>query len=213
MKTLARSRSHGTAFTLIELLVVVAVIAILAGLLFAVMPQISNKRMRAVARVELFEIQTAIEAYKAHYGVYPPDNPTSVYVTSLYFELVGTTNNATGYGTLDGRDSITLANVAKFGVSGFINSSASTKGTDDRPPAMAFLKELKRDRVGLTNGVQVLVCSEKATFPGSKENCAWRYNSSRPTNNVSSYDLWVDLYIDGKTNRISNWSKQPEFVR
>ena len=36
----------------------------------------------------------------------------------------------------------------------------------------------------------------------------WRYNSSSPTNNPGSYDLWVQLSIGGKTNLICNWSKQ-----
>jgi hypothetical protein len=35
----------------------------------------------------------------------------------------------------------------------------------------------------------------------------WRYNSSNPTNNPGSYDLWVQLSISGKTNLICNWSK------
>jgi hypothetical protein len=38
------------------------------------------------------------------------------------------------------------------------------------------------------------------------------YNSSKPTHNVNSFDLWVDVKIGGKTNRINNWSAQPEIV-
>jgi prepilin-type N-terminal cleavage/methylation domain-containing protein len=212
MKAISPRRCHSTAFTLIELLVVIAVIAILAGLLFAAIPQISSKRSKAVAYAELFQIQTAIGAYKAHYGVYPPDNSKSVYVSPLYFELVGTTNSGTSYVTLDGRDSTLQLDLPKFNVSGFVNSSVNARGTDDRPPAINFLKEFKRSQIGSSNGVLVLVCSEQLVYPGSKENCAWRYNSSNPTNNPESYDLWVDLYFGGKTNRISNWSKQPVFV-
>ena len=37
----------------------------------------------------------------------------------------------------------------------------------------------------------------------------FRYNSSSPTNNPNSFDLWIDVMIDGKTNRISNWSREP----
>ncbi len=40
----------------------------------------------------------------------------------------------------------------------------------------------------------------------------WRYNSSNPTNNPGTYDLWVDVIIDGKTNRFGNWSKEPVLV-
>ena len=212
MKPIVCRRFPGTAFTLIELLVVIAVIGILAGLLLAAMPQISTKRSRAVAYSELFQIQTAIEAFKTTYGIYPPDNTNSVYVNQLYYELVGTTNtpSGNGYGTLDGRDFISQANVGVFYVSGFVNSSASAKGTDERAAAVTFLKEVKRAQIGTTNNVQVLVCSEQSVAPNSKDICAWRYNSSKPVNNPASYDLWVDLYLGGRTNRISNWSKQPE---
>ena len=40
----------------------------------------------------------------------------------------------------------------------------------------------------------------------------WRYNSSHPTHNQATYDLWVDVIVDGKTNRISNWSDKPDIV-
>ena len=47
---------------------------------------------------------------------------------------------------------------------------------------------------------------------GGKKLNPWRYNSSSPTNNPNSYDLWVDVLIGGKTNRFSNWSRQPTIV-
>src|SRR5208283_1533263 len=34
----------------------------------------------------------------------------------------------------------------------------------------------------------------------------WSYVSTNPTNNANTYDLWMDVYYSGKTNRISNWS-------
>jgi hypothetical protein len=40
----------------------------------------------------------------------------------------------------------------------------------------------------------------------------WHYNSSNPTNNPGSYDLWMDFISQGKTNRVSNWSKDPQIV-
>ena len=40
----------------------------------------------------------------------------------------------------------------------------------------------------------------------------WRYNSSNPTNNPGHFDLWVDIILSGKTNRISNWSAKPQIV-
>jgi hypothetical protein len=34
--------------------------------------------------------------------------------------------------------------------------------------------------------------------------------STNPTNNPGSFDLWIDVLYGGKTNRISNWSKDPQ---
>jgi hypothetical protein len=42
---------------------------------------------------------------------------------------------------------------------------------------------------------------------GTANQNPWRYNSSNPTNNPNGYDLWIDLSISGKTNRISNWNR------
>ena len=38
----------------------------------------------------------------------------------------------------------------------------------------------------------------------------WHYNSANPTNNPDSYDLWIDVIWGGKTNRVNNWSKDPQ---
>ena len=38
------------------------------------------------------------------------------------------------------------------------------------------------------------------------------YLSSNPTNNPNAYDLWVDVIIGGVTNRISNWSAEPQVI-
>ena len=37
----------------------------------------------------------------------------------------------------------------------------------------------------------------------------WRYNPVDPTNNPTSYDLWVDITVGNRTERISNWSDKP----
>jgi hypothetical protein len=47
---------------------------------------------------------------------------------------------------------------------------------------------------------------------GSPPVNVFRYVSSNPTNNPTTFDLWIDVLIAGKTNRISNWSKDPEIV-
>lgn len=194
------TEARTSAFTLIELIVVIAIIGILAGLLFPVMNRISVNRMRRVAYAELHEVETAINAYYGKYHFYPPDNPSNVLVHPLFFELVGTIRAPNGnYTTLDGRRTVTALQIqAQTGVSGFVNSSTSAAGGDEGTKPETFLKELKPAQITAGN---ILACSEGPV---------WAYNSSHPTNNPSSYDLWVDLVIGGKINRISNWSKQPQ---
>jgi prepilin-type N-terminal cleavage/methylation domain-containing protein len=197
------------AFTLIELLVVISVIAILAGLLFAVMPAVTRRSALTAARAELGQIVSAIEAYKAAYNFYPPDNPanvqTSQRVNPLYLELVGTiikTNGATQvYTTLDGSFTAPVSTVTSFlQIGGLVNSSANPTATDERPAPVTFLKDLRPGQIG-TNNLNLI----RVLVPSADETKIWRYNSSNPTNNPGSYDLSFELVLQGKTNLISNW--------
>jgi hypothetical protein len=171
-------------------------------------------------------MRTAIESYKAKYGTFPPDNPGNFVTNQLYFELAGTIITNGVYQTLDGSGAIPTNQFgAVYGanVTGLVNSSVNAKGTDDKPAATKFVQDLKPGQVGaLPAGptVLVLTCSvlwdQPASYPipngvpvGMNP---WRYISTNPTNNPGSYDLWVDLLIAGKTNRISNWSKAPQIV-
>jgi len=54
------------------------------------------------------------------------------------------------------------------------------------------------------NRVKIVVA---AVPPAGRTNTI-SYVSSSPTNNPNSYDLWVDVVMNGKTNRLSNWSKE-----
>ena len=220
-------RSRRTAFTLIELLVVIAVIAILAALLFPVTTVIKKKRILALAQAELVNVETAIEAYKARRGTYPPDNPGNFLINPLFYELLGTTRDSLGnYQTLDGGSQVLKLEFPAFygpNVSGFVNSSASAKGDDEKAAAESFLKNLKPNQSGvpkpvLYQKIKILACSvlvedPPANYPVLGSDPAglnpWRYISTNPTNNPGSYDLWVDLFIGGKKYTVSNWSKKP----
>jgi len=211
--------SRARAFTLIELLVVIAVISLLAAMIVPITGAVTRNRGRVRARAELEQIVTALEQYKATLGHYPPDNPGNVVSNQLYFELLGTTNNGVAYVTLDGSASINVADVPKiFGpnVTGFVNANRPGAG-DELRTAKPFLKTLKPTQYAtIVNQVRLLTCSlpapilsspsayPVAAVPGANP---WRYNSSNPTNNPTSFDLWIDIVISGKTNRISNWSK------
>ena len=103
-----------------------------------------------------------------------------------------------------------------YGVGGFINCS---KGSgEDALVAQNFLSGLSSREINnfvTNNGVQttMLVTSVGGPDVGYKPLGAsglnpFRYNYPG-TNNPTSYDLWIDLRISGKTNRICNWNHAP----
>jgi len=223
-------RIRATAFTLIELIVVIAIIGILAGLVLPVIGAVNKKKQISLAQTQLKDIENAIEGYKTKLGFYPPDNTNNVVQNQLYFELLGTTNDGVGkpapqlWVTMDGSAQIgttTTPNIsATFNVSGFANTSTRSHSDDAGTAASTFLNNLTPNQIGLLDPanqqVKILVCSvvwpqdkTPPPIPLNPQLNPWRYNSSHPTNNTASYDLWVDLVIRGKTNRISNWSTQP----
>ena len=216
------SKSRQRAFTLIELLVVIAIISILAALVIPIGKAVNRRKIVAKARAELAQAQIAIEAYKASLGHYPPDNVGNPIINQLYFELRGTTNTGTTYRTLDGSAEIPMrpASIQTYfaGVSGFINCT-QPGGSDEGRKAKAFLPDLKPGQIGdistsPSDRVKILVCSVPWPNNGLAPNGLnpIRYNSSYPTNNPNSFDLWIDVIIDGKTNRLSNWSQEPLVV-
>lgn len=222
------------AFTLIELLVVIAIIGVLAALLFPAIETVRENATRRKVKAELNQIVTAIDSYKAKFGFYPPDNPGRPGFNQLYYELEGTTNiiiaGVANYQTLDGSATIAVNAVSNAFGSGVVGFANCTKGAgDDAAPAVNFLKGLKPGQYaeGKTNGVVIRILTSTIQLlpnqpspvsalivsdpPGALPN-PWYYNSSSPTNNTGSYDLWVDVIIGGKDNRISNWSEQPQYV-
>jgi len=224
-----RARPRGGAFTLIELLVVIAVIAILAALTFPAVRGVRISMTRARAKGEMAQIETAIERYKDKLGHYPPDarlagNPNPYALNTLYYELLGTTNAGGVFRTLDDSAQIEEARIPLvFGpeVRGFVNCAHS--GGDEAVVARSFLRGLNgKQYLAITNGASAdPVCTVLGSTlegplvyqdaRGAKLN-PWRYNSSNPTNNPNSFDLWMDIAVGGKTNRICNWSDKPLVV-
>lgn len=77
---------HG-GFTLVELLVVVAIIAILAGILFGVIRVALLRADRAKAQAQIADIVNSIKSFYAEYSLWPcPDNgtPDKTYSSDQY---------------------------------------------------------------------------------------------------------------------------------
>jgi prepilin-type N-terminal cleavage/methylation domain-containing protein len=217
------------AFTLIELLTVIGIIGVIAGFVLVVAGPVKKKQYVYNARAEMARLETAINNYKAAYGFYPPSNPgtpanpCNPLVNQLYYELEGTVYTNGIYTTLDGSASIKETDVPLSfpGAGGFMNCTKPGAG-EDSSKARNFLPDLKPKQVWLsftnapaTVGVNLLICSVggpdamyRPLDPLQQDLNPWRYNSSNPTNNPGSYELWIQLSIGRQTNLICNWTKQ-----
>jgi prepilin-type N-terminal cleavage/methylation domain-containing protein len=213
------------AFTLVELLVVISIITILAAMLFPVGQSIMQKGARSRAQTELQKVATAIDVYKTKLGFYPPGNAnTNLCATNqLYYELVGCRpvyNGPllSGFETLDRATTVSTVQMGQiFGTGGIVNALAGSD-TDEAAMAQSFMKDVKPTQYGvMSSGIRVLgVLMEgpiQVASPAGGLLCPFSYNPSNPAHNVNSYDLWVDVIIGAKTNRINNWSTQPEILR
>ena len=100
-------------------------------------------------------------------------------------------------------------------MAGIVNVSKG--GGEDAVPAKNFLTGLKEKQINnyVSNGIVPNTTVLITSVGGPDDNYKplgvsalnpFSYNSTNPTNNPSSYDLWVDLVIGGKTNRINNWN-------
>jgi general secretion pathway protein G len=88
MKPTTRADSWRSGFTLVELLVVIAIIVILSGMSLVGFQRVMRLRDEAKARVQITLLATALDGYKATYGVYPPgdgeEGSSSILRTELY---------------------------------------------------------------------------------------------------------------------------------
>jgi prepilin-type N-terminal cleavage/methylation domain-containing protein len=220
----SQSNSRRHAFTLVELLVVIAIIGVLAGFTLVVSKSVGKSRKISVAKGELAQIQTALENYKATYGVYPPSNQNGVGLytpkdralfSQLYYELSGTKISGINFELLNGGDQIKITDVsAAYGVGGFVNCNKG--GGEDAASAKNFLPSLSSKQVDdrVTNRLvrtTMLVTSVGGPDENYQPLDASGLNPIRyvypGVNNPGGYDLWVQLVISGKTNLVCNWSK------
>ncbi len=208
---------HLNGFTLVELLVVIAIISLLAAMIIPITGAVKRNEIRSKARAELTQVQSAIENYKTKLGHYPPDNPGKPSTNQLLYELLGTTNNNGTFWTIDGSASIRQSDFATVygpNVTGFANTSQGS--TDEGRSGTSFLVGLKPAQIGEPNpAVPAKFLLSSMTWDRVGENWIlgvpnlnpFCYVSSNPTNNPGSYDLWVDVIVGGKTNRICNWNR------
>lgn len=75
MKIIPLLSRRSRAFTLVELLTVIAIIALLAALLLPVLAAVKKHALIAQAKMQISDIDTAIEKYHSDYSRYPVSSP------------------------------------------------------------------------------------------------------------------------------------------
>ena len=216
------------AFTLIELLVVISIIALLASLVVGLAKHAGTNQKRSRVQAERDQIVTAIEAYKAHFGQYPPDNfsPSTGIVNpvtnQLFYELTGVLveDVPPRFHARDREQQIPSAYVnLVFNREGFVNAGTTPK------EVKSFIDLKSSQRRTLRNppnpDIEVLAVSvdwpaNNPLFPPpfnaypdaqTRQVNPWRYVKTNPTNNPDGFDLWAEYVEGGKIRIICNWSK------
>ncbi|MBA4148571.1 MAG: prepilin-type N-terminal cleavage/methylation domain-containing protein [Verrucomicrobia bacterium] len=203
--------SNKAAFTLVEMLVVIAIIAILAALVTAGARRAAEGQKLGRVKAELANLESVIERYQNDQHFYPPgglkaNGDIKAELPPLFYELSGTRYDGTQYRTIQGDAPISDSEIKDvFGVTGFANSNPET--------AKNYFSNLKTNQYSRVRGVNVLIVPvEGPAEPevmndfGRRVN-TWRYVSKGATNNPASFDLWADIIVGSKTNRIANWKE------
>jgi type II secretory pathway pseudopilin PulG len=158
------------------MLTVMAIIAVLAAMIFPVTKGVNRARVKARIKADLTQVETAIELYHTKRGHYPPDNHLpnghpNLYVNQLFYELAGTTNWSAGadiwYQTLDGRSRVDtaaikagLSNTTATAVSGLVNTTGPTSADEGSTVVNCLKGAFRADQIGQTpSGFMVLVGS------------------------------------------------------
>ena len=219
---------------MIEMLTVIAVIGLLAALVAGLSSLSGAKSRQNRIKAELNLLVMSIENFKGDFGHYPPDhvlpqqNPNDPLVDTvtnqLFYELSGVIvdNVNKQFYTAGRTETINTTTVrAFFNTDGFVNARTDAKATPRAyfQPKSSQYAEISGPPPANTPVVEVLVAPVKwplnrADQPtGRKGVNPWRYVSTRPTNNVSSFDLWAEWVERKEVKILSNWNPDPQDKR
>jgi prepilin-type N-terminal cleavage/methylation domain-containing protein len=212
------------AFTLIELLAVIAIIGLLSGLVVGLSGIATAKSREARIRGEHHRLSTAIDAYKAEMGNFPPDNPDRTTWPDnksdsyhdragrnpLYYELSGAVFGANGFTPASRNFPVLAVDLKKqLGVDGIENSSRQAREIPFR--GVAF----KNDQyAALRDNTNVFVLAVPMKGPhqfngkGNSVFNPWFYDAtSTNRHNSETFDLWAEYMVGNKTNIFGNWKE------
>jgi prepilin-type N-terminal cleavage/methylation domain-containing protein len=218
-------------FTLIELLVTIAIIGVLAALVLPLSGIATTKMRVARVKAELNQYVNAIESYKLETGEYPQDhgfmaqtgtNDMNLYreraaLNPLVYELTGSIFTNGNFVVLADNDVLPSMTFNKIFQRRGIRNSARQKSEIDFKGFS--LKEGQKEEINVIKrgvpdaDVELLKVPVPGPFSveGRKANTKfnpWFYDaSSTNRHNKSSYDLWAEIKVQGKTTVIGNWKQ------
>jgi len=229
-------------FSLIELLVVIAVIGVLTSIISGVSG--TARKSSRIKRIEgqLAELQTLIDDYKSEMGFFPPDTQVmsggvvqmapngkpqvDAVFNPLFYELTGTLvdiDNGLYRSVALPADTAIDGQTTElyFNREGFNNTGRTE--AELRYSYVGFSEKQYEEISPRDRSVHLLEVPMPwpAKFEDSNPNGSgavntWRYNSSNPTKNPASYDLWAEI-VDGTDEdgdpiirRIGNWAGSQE---
>jgi hypothetical protein len=169
----------------------------------------------AEVREERGKLVAAIEAYKARFGVYPPDHVLSrqplvvdPVTNTLLYELVGTIYNPTNkmfqVGGMEAAEEKYVKDF--FQIEGFRNCGKTPDSITNFlriEPVPA--RQLHDDPDVFAVGFQVPYEGIAPDVVWEFDASPWRYVSSSPTNNPGKFDLWIELKTKYQRVVIGNW--------
>ena len=199
-----KRKTSRMGFTLIELLVVIAIIMFLAGITFPIVSSIRTSAKKGITSAQISQLELALKQFESDFGVFPPDdyttNPISIGGVSIPVDPELNTPSRC----------LVFFLGSKFEFS-------STSFNDTYGPYIEF-KRLQLDEVvgvtfstgtgitieGVNGGVKVYEYKDPFGKPYS-------YNSSSPTKNIASFDIWswgpdeVNDSGGSTSDDITNW--------
>jgi hypothetical protein len=207
--------------------VAVLIVVVLAGLGYLAYDSITTAildlrvqaampKVRAAIREQRRELLSAIDAYKAHFGVYPPDHVVSrqplvvdAVKNPLLYELVGVIYNPTNKMFQLGRLKAAEANYVKefFQCDGFKNCGEKPEQIKRFLTAVDLpARQLHDDPDVFAIGFFIRDERISPEVEWEFDVSSWRYVSSSPTNNPGKFDLWIEVKTKKRTVAIGNWN-------
>lgn len=175
----------------------------------------ATPKVCAEIRAQRKMLEDAIEAYKAYFGVYPPDHvvskqPMAVDAVNnpLLYELAGVTYDPTNkvfmLPHLEAADEKFVKEF--FQCDGFKNAGPSAEQvkhflTTEPLPAHQLHDDPDVFAAGFSLSYEEFPPEVSSEF----EIGSWCYVSSSPTNNPGKYDLWIELKNKRWSAIIGNW--------